>query len=435
MRRVVFLAIIAFIVLTVGAGLLQESTRFLGRSMGWWGQWVTTWSGATQPFVGIYFGGSLAPPPEFHDAYVNGVLEDQTIRIVVRSTLSGNRVRIRLSNQYGKQPLTIGAARIAKRGYEPVSEREILFGGQTTVVIPPGGVTRSDPVSFDTGDRGYMQVSLYVPGRTDPATSVSGETSAYVLIGNRVAVDPEDSKHKVFHLRDAYWLAGVEVYAAKSSKAILIIDDVGGNRNRLVENHGWQDAFKDRLLEKGGSDRFAVLDSSMSNCSLDYVCRVRVLERIMDAQHNRRGVKWVILSAGLMDLEIADAKLQRGLEVRPIDAVLAVIRAQKNVVDVVHAGGMKIYGVTYPRLGGREYSEDLEAMRAAVNTWIRGSGTFDAVADFDRALGPSPFTPFATPSVTAFAGPGQPRNLFMPGPSDYATVAANAFDLSAFRRI
>jgi hypothetical protein len=430
MRRVVFLAILALIVIAVGAGLLQESARALGRSTGWWGQWVTTWSGATQPFYQLHVLGSQQPPPEFHDAYMQGVLEDQTIRIVVQSTLSGNRIRIRLSNQYGKQPLTIGAAGIVKVGdwipgtlrYKPVpgSERKIFFGGETSVVIPPGGVIRSDPVSFDTGDRGYMQVSLYLPNKTDRATWISNETSAFVLLGNRVALDREDSKGQSYHLRGAYWLAGVEVYAVKNSKAILIIDDVGGETYRYRQNRVWQDAFKDRLLKKGGSDRFAVLDSSMSNCSLDYVCRVRVLERIMDAQHNRRGVKWVILSAGLMDLQIAAAKRRRGLEVKTADAVEAVIRAQKNVVDVVHAGGMKIYGVTYPPLGGREYSEDVEEMRVAVNTWIRDSGTFDGVADFERALRPGR-------SV-------QPLNAVrLPDTRDYAAVLASAFDLSAFR--
>jgi hypothetical protein len=429
MRRGVFLAIIVFIVLAVAAGLLQESTRALGRSTGWWGQWVTTWSGATQPFSHGHVLASREPPPEYHDAYVNGVLEDQTVCIVVQSTLSGNRIRIRLSNQYGKQPLTIGAAGIVKVGdwipgtprYKPVpgSERKIFFGGETSVVIPPGGVIRSDPVSFDTGDRGYMQVSLYLPNKTDRATWISNETSAFVLLGNRVALDREDSKGQSHHLRGAYWLAGVEVYAAKNSKAILIIDDVGGEIYRLRQNRAWQDAFKDRLLEKGGSDRFAVLDSSMSNCSLDYVCRVRVLERIMDAQHNRRGVKWIILSAGLMDLEIAAAKRQQRLEVRTEDAVEAVIRAQKNIVDVVHAGGMKVYGVTYPPFSGRGYSEDLETMRVAVNTWIRDSGTFDAVADFERAR-------HRGRSV-------QPLNVFrLPDTRDYAAVLASAFDLSSF---
>jgi hypothetical protein len=156
-RRV---AVIATLIASFAAGtiLLRVSTRASAR------EWVTTWSGTARPFVeqGIY--GSARPRPEFRDAYEHGVLRDQTIRIAVRSTVSGSRSRIFLSNQYGKQPLTIGAARIAKLvskntdwrdpvfswGYSPVpeTEQEILFGGKTSIVIPPGGVVRSDAVTF-----------------------------------------------------------------------------------------------------------------------------------------------------------------------------------------------------------------------------------------------------------------------------------------------
>src|SRR4030095_5576900 len=118
-------------------------------------------------------------------------------------------------------------------------------------------------------------------------------------------------------------------------------------------------------------------------------------------------------------LQIAAAKRQQGLEIRTEDAVEAVIRAQKNIVDAVPAGGTKIYGVTYPPLGGREYTEGVETMRVALNTWIRESGTFDAVADFERALRPGR-------SV-------QPLNVFrLPDTRDYAAVVASAFDLSVF---
>src|SRR5678810_96976 len=177
----------------------------------WLGQWVTTWSGVTQQFQPTFFWGSLPTPPEFRDAVERGVLRDQTVRIVIQSTLSGSRIRIRLSNQYGKQPLTIGAARIVRlASKDPVwmgsfrwsywevpqgrgvqvgrpgyggspgaraaiaeTDRAILFSKQTSVTIPAGAAIESDPVGIETGYRGYMMISLYLPKLTEPATLVS----------------------------------------------------------------------------------------------------------------------------------------------------------------------------------------------------------------------------------------------------------------------
>jgi hypothetical protein len=155
MRRIVVITALTVLLLAAGIVLLQEKTRVLGGTPRSSGQWITTWAGATQPFNPIHFWGSQSPPPEFYDAYVNGVLQDQTIRIVVQSTLSGSRIRIRLSNQYGKQPLTIGAARIVGIGSKPSgwkdpvfsweyspspeTERQIFFEGNPSIVIPPAG--------------------------------------------------------------------------------------------------------------------------------------------------------------------------------------------------------------------------------------------------------------------------------------------------------
>jgi hypothetical protein len=137
-----------------------------------------------------------------------------------------------------------------------------------------------------------MQVSMYIPNKTDPATWVSQASRVSVLRGNATDLNSQQQA-RGYGLRGAYFLACVEVYGFKDSKAILILNDDGVERIGTV---------KDRLLAKGGSNRFAVLDASVSNCYLIAHCTVRVLERIEDAKRNRRGVKWVILSAGFMDL-------------------------------------------------------------------------------------------------------------------------------------
>src|SRR5262245_9755478 len=224
MRRPLEISILTLLLHAAVAMVLQRPAGDSEKSPRWFGHWVTTWSGATQPFPPVSYVIGLAPPPEFQDAWDHGVLQDQTIRIVVQSTLSGSRVRIRLSNQYGKQPLTIGAAHIVRlasgdpvwrgtmrapfpsgkggvRGgvpgtvyvpdlHKPIAEteREIFFEGRTSVVIPGGGIVESDAVAFDTGYRGYMVISLYLPNRTEPATLVDGAMTV-VQMGNTPLLD------------------------------------------------------------------------------------------------------------------------------------------------------------------------------------------------------------------------------------------------------
>jgi len=404
MRRNVVITAWIILMVSTGVVLFQETTRAFGGTPRWSGRWVTTWAGATQAFPVNCCMGSQPPPPEFRDAYIHGILQDQTIRVVVQSTLSGNRVRVRLSNQFGREPLKVESARIARIGFgmskwkdpvfswgydpSPESERELFFEGNSSVVIPPGGVVRSDPVAFETGDRGSMQISFYIPDKTGPATLVGQADRASVLRGNATALNSQQQASGMI-LRGAYFLAAVEVYSFKDSRAVLIIDDDG------ILRHGWSDRIallKDDLLANGGSNRFAILDASVPYCYMTAVCTTPILQRIEDVRRNRPGVKWVVLSAGYLDLGFAtDRRFAPGTT--PALIADAVIRAQKAVVDVVHEAGMKIYGVTYPRvpsprmpypwMDNRGFNEDFETTRATVNSWIRSSGTFDAVDDLD----------------------------------------------------
>ena len=126
------------------------------------GQWVSAWSAAMYaplPFPG------LPPSPTF---------ENQTIRMVVRLTLGGERVRIRLSNAFGTTALVIGAAHIAlvSQGAKIVSESDhvLTFGGRASASIPPGSPMLSDPVDLKVTSFAEIAVSLYLPNKTPAAT-------------------------------------------------------------------------------------------------------------------------------------------------------------------------------------------------------------------------------------------------------------------------
>ena len=107
------------------------------------GHWVTTWAASVQPVW----------DPDFY-APVNmpRSLRDQTVRQIARISLGGDRVRVMISNEYGKQPLAIGAAHLAAAGQngsvKAGSDHTLTFGGEKSVVVPPGAPIVSDPVTM-----------------------------------------------------------------------------------------------------------------------------------------------------------------------------------------------------------------------------------------------------------------------------------------------
>ncbi len=115
--------------------------------------WVASWQASPQPVWG----------PEFlFPTLVPAALQDQTFRQTARISLGGSRLRVRLSNAYGTQPLRIGAASVAARAGD--TPQPLSFEGQPGVLIGPGQERLSDPLPLATADRQALQVSVFVPG-------------------------------------------------------------------------------------------------------------------------------------------------------------------------------------------------------------------------------------------------------------------------------
>jgi hypothetical protein len=123
------------------------------------GHWVGTW------------GAGAGGPPL---AAKRQPLSNQTLRLIVRTSIGGNRVRIRLSNEMGDSPLTIGAAHIALRAngadIDASTDRALTFSGSTSITIPPGAPVLSDPVDLKLPAQSDLAVSVYLPNQTGVAT-------------------------------------------------------------------------------------------------------------------------------------------------------------------------------------------------------------------------------------------------------------------------
>ncbi len=127
------------------------------------------------------------PPPNLPQTF-----EDQTLRMVLRTSIGGRRVRISLSNMLNAEPLAIGAAHLALHAghgaIAPNSGRPLTFSGEASFVVPPGVLVLSDPVDLDVAPLTDLAVSLYLPGPTGPPSSHTiGTRTSYVAKGNVAA--------------------------------------------------------------------------------------------------------------------------------------------------------------------------------------------------------------------------------------------------------
>jgi lysophospholipase L1-like esterase len=338
------------------------------------GGWVGAWSAAPD-----------SPGP---------ALDSQTLRQIVRTSIGGSAVRIRLSNLFGDGPVTIGAAQLARHrgggGIDLGSDRAVTFGGNPGVTIAKGADMLSDPVNLDVAALEELAVSLYLPGKTGASTvhSVAMQTG-YVARGDatkteRIAdVEPEGSR---------FFITDVEVLGAPGSRVLVtlgdsITDGVGSTEDA---NKRWPDQLAARLQASPRLASVAVVNSGIAgnrllNDAVEPYLGPSSLNRLDRDVLGKPGVTWVLVLQGGNDISGAERLPS------PNDKVSAddIIAGLKTLIDRAHVRGIRIWGGTLTPRGGARWpfdSEPGEAKRQAVNAWVRTSGAFDAVVDFDAVL-------------------------------------------------
>ena len=371
------LTIFAILLLAIGA--LAAPATFAGNGNE---QWVGTWSPALHP-------PNLGPP-----GLTNPGFNNQTLRQILYTSVGGEQVRVRLST-FGANALVIGAAHLALRdvgaAIVPESDRTLTFSGQPSITIPPGALVVSDLVDLDVPAFGDLAVSIFVPGSTGPATwhFVALQTSYFSPPGDFTAssVMPVDSTTQAW-----FWLAGVEVIAPKQTGAIVTFGDsiTDGPGSTPDTNNRWPDHLTRRLLSQLGNHKMGVLNQGITgNRLLHDVLGPNGLARFDRDVLTQTGVTHVIVLLGNNDITTG--------EVFPADFVTAdqIIEGHRQLIRRAHARGLKIYGGTLTPFEGFTFfgftfsptsSPSTEAKRQVVNEWIRSSGEYDAVIDFDAVV-------------------------------------------------
>jgi lysophospholipase L1-like esterase len=322
---------------------------------------------------------------------------NQTIREVVHTTIGGKAIRLRLSNTFGPRAIRFDAvyAGLQQEGATLVraSNHEVTFGGSRSIAIPEGAEALSDPVSLAVGPQQSLTISLFIAGETGPATAHgSAFQTNYVSGAGNFAVD-EGASAFVKTMGSWYFLSAVEVLVPPTARgAVVALGDsiTDGASSRPDKNERWTDVLARRLLAH--HDEIAVLNAGIGGnrvLTSSPCWGQNALARLRRDVLAQAGINAVILFEGTNDIGQPDtpaAATNPCLSRMPVTAD-EIIAGYKQIIARTRATGLKIFGATIlPYQGFAGWTAAGEAKRGAVNQWIRNSGAFDGVIDFDAAL-------------------------------------------------
>ena len=390
-------------------------------------QWIGTWGASPLPPSAA--AGPMPGTPRF---------SNQTIRQVVRISAGGSRVRVRFTNEYGTKALVIGGAHVAladaKGEVQAGTDKVLTFAGKPTVVIPAGAPLLSDPVDLPTKALATLSISLYLPEDTGPCTCHQlGMQTGYVS-------DTGDFTSKSFTpaqtIASRAFISGVEVETSAPAKVIAVLGDSisDGAGSTADTNRRWPDLLAERLAARHANQAWGVMNEGISgNRVLNDGAGQSALARFDRDVLAVPGVSHVIVFLGVNDLGVSYGKLEGPLaeffksQIPPHKPTAeTMIAAYRQLIDRGHAKGLQVYGATIaPYEGAAYYSAEGEAVRQAINTWMRTGHAFDAVLDFDAA--------FRDPThPTQIATPLQAGDHLHGSDAGYEAVA-KSIDLSLFK--
>jgi len=363
--------------------------------------WIGTWATAPQPAI----------PGQIE------IFRNQTLRLIVHTSAGGPKVRVRISNIYGDQPLVVGAAHIARRAtgadIDPASDRTLTFEGKASIAVAAHSLAISDAVDLDVLALSDLAISLFFP------EAAQATTSHVLALQTNYLSEPGDStsaaKFPVAKKVDTWpFLTGVDVTASPRGAAIVAFGSstTDGDGSTDDANHRWPDVLAERLQKAGnGMSELGVLNEGIIGNRLladSHSPRQTggpfetTLQKFGDALGesgltrfdrdvlSQAGVKYVVLVLGINDI------LFPGAFTAASESVTAemVISGNRQLIARAHKKGLRVIETTIPPFEDATfrhptisfYTPEKEAARQQVNAWIRTSHEFEGFIDFDQVL-------------------------------------------------
>jgi len=345
----------------------------------------------------------------------------QTLRLIVHVSTGGSKVRIRISNTFGDQPLHIGGVRLARRrdgaDIDPASDRNVTFRGQRSTTLPAHAMVVSDAVRLDVAPLADLAISLFLPESTAATTD-----HILALQTNYVSAATGDAtaavKFPVAKTIDSWpFLTGVEVAAPPGAATIVALGSslTDGDGSTKNANRRWPDVLAERLQnDAGGNKELGILNEGIIGnrllsdfdsprqaggppplgpvfAELGPALGQSGLARFERDVLRQAGVKYLIVGLGVNDI------LFPGSFIPATEGVnsQSLLSGYRQLLARAHSKGIRVIGTTIPPFEhaifrnpfyDRFYDPEKERLREQVNAWIRSSGEFDGVIDFDAAV-------------------------------------------------
>ena len=383
-------------------------------------RWVTTW-GTAEEKCGLNKDDDRMPKLP---------LEDTTVRQIIRVTTGGEKLRLRLSNQYGESDVTVKSLHLAKQvkadasTIDTATDQVVTVDGREEFVIPAGKVIITDPVDFPVNALENVAITSYFGA--SPTQNITGHRGArattYQVSGNHVSdealTDPQTTLSWFF-------LADASIWSTKESKAVVcfgdsITDGYGTDADYLGKKPDsytrWVDYFAKRLQANEKTKHISVINEGIgSNSILGAYPTDAGKDRFARDLLKHDGVGYCIILFGVNDLN----KLEN------TDKYDQLLPEYQKMVKLCHDNGIKVYGAPILPFGtSGYYSENSEKVRTMINNWMRSSDSqMDGIIDFESAV----------------ADPDNPINILEEythadglHPYDGYEVMANAIDLTLF---
>jgi lysophospholipase L1-like esterase len=378
-------------------------------------KWVGTW--ASSPLLD-------AKAKNAEELLAAGTQSGATLREVIHVSMGGDMIRVRFSNLYGTTPLVIGAAEIAQtlKGVAtvPGTNKAVTFNGQPSVSIPPGALVVSDPTSFKLAALSDLTVSFFLPNPSGPVTEHQlGNATSYHVTGNVVSSASLESPTTA---TSWYYLNGVDTLAPAEAGAVITVGDsiTDGAKSTIDTNQRWPDELARRLQADPKYRNLSVLNEGISgNKILLDGAGPSALARFDRDVLAQSGAKYLLILEGINDIGRLHGTPDAGLTAADL------ISALNQMVVRAHSHGIAVIGCTLtPYHGAGYYTENGEAIRKAVNEWIRTGGVLDGFVDFEAAVRDPNHPDTFLPSV-------DPGDHLHPNDTGYKAMG-DAIDLKLF---
>ena len=400
---------IASLCLLFAVGLCCGQTAFAAD-----GHWVTTWGCGPQ----LTEPGNLPP----------AVLANSILRQFVHTTIGGNHLRVRFSNAYGTNSVTINAAHVAlsagagsggSGNINTATDKALTFHGAPSMNIPPGEVILSDPFDFDLPALTNLAVTIYFGNIS--ATTINGHpgsrTTSFIQSGNVISAASMSTTATTAHW---YIITGVDVLADSSSKALVTLGDsiTDGRGSTTDGNDRWPDDLAQRLNTNAPTVEVAVVNMGIGGNGIFAGLGPAAVNRFDRDVLNQSSARWMIVFEGVNDIGGASDAGSPALATN-------LINAYTQFANKAHARNLRAYGATITPFGGNSYfTVAHEAARQTVNAWFRTNTVYDGLIDFDVVVR----DPVTLTNLLSTYNSGDGLHL---NPTGYH-VMANAINLTLF---